>query len=117
MDDGAVFDKSGFANGESQGGATATSLKDGAPGGDQPSSVNVSADQLRSIIERIENLEAEKKEIADQIKEVFGEAKGNGFDVKTLRKIVALRKKKPEERSEEEAMLDLYMSALGMLAA
>lgn len=116
MDDGAVFDNGGFANGESSGSATATSLKDGAPGQDQASSLTVSAGQLRSIIERVENLEAEKKEVAEQIKEVFAEAKSNGFDVKTLRKIVAIRKKKPEERSEEEAMLDLYMSALGMLA-
>lgn len=79
--------------------------------------VNVSADQLRSIVERVETLEAEKQEIAEQIKEVFAEAKSNGFDVATLRKIVALRKKKPEQRSEEEAMLDLYLylSALGML--
>ena len=111
----AVFDNGGFANGESAGGATVHNLKDGAPGEDQASSLTVSAGQLRAIIERVENLEAEKKEIADQIKEVFGEAKSNGFDVKALRKIVALRKKKPEERSEEEAMLDLYMSALGML--
>ncbi|MEL6978642.1 MAG: DUF2312 domain-containing protein [Pseudomonadota bacterium] len=90
-------------------------MESGAPGADAPSSTSVSADQLRSIIDRIERLEIEKKEVADQIKEVFAEAKGNGFDVKTLRKIVSLRKKKPEERSEEEAMLDLYMSALGML--
>ena len=117
MDDGAVFDKGGFSGGESAGGATVTSLEHGAPGGDAPSSLTVSAGQLRSIIERVENLELEKKEIADQIKEVFAEAKSNGFDVKTLRKIVAIRKKKPEERSEEEAMLDLYMSALGMLPA
>lgn len=78
-------------------------------------SITVSAGQLRSIVERVENLETERKEIAEQIAEIYGEAKSNGFDVKTLRKIVALRKKKPEERSEEEAMLDLYLSALGML--
>lgn len=77
--------------------------------------VTVSAGQLRSIIERVERLEEEKREIAEQIKEVFGEAKSNGFDVKTLRKIISLRKKKPAERSEEEAMLDLYLNALGML--
>lgn len=82
---------------------------------DGPSALTVSASQLRSIIERVERLEAEKKEIADQIGEVFAEAKSNGFDVKTLRAIVALRKKRPEQRSEEEAMLDLYLSALGML--
>lgn len=78
------------------------------------STVQVAADQLRTIIERIERLEEEKKEVAEQIKEVYAEAKGNGFDTKTLRKIVALRKKDPNERSEEEAMLDLYMHALGM---
>ena len=75
----------------------------------------VPAAQLRAIVERIERLEEEKKAVAAQIKEVYDEAKGNGFDVKTLRKIVQLRRKKPEERTEEEAMLDLYMHALGML--
>ncbi|MEM6440461.1 MAG: DUF2312 domain-containing protein [Pseudomonadota bacterium] len=79
------------------------------------SATTVAADQLRSIVERIERLEDEKKEVAGQIKEVYDEAKANGFDVKTLRKVVSLRKKKPEERSEEEAMLDLYLNALGML--
>jgi len=78
------------------------------------STVQVAADQLRTIVERIERLEEEKREVAEQIKEVYAEAKGNGFDTKTLRKIVALRKKDPSERSEEEAMLDLYLSALGM---
>ena len=82
---------------------------------DAPSSVTVSAGQLRSIIERIEESRGREEEIAEQIKEVYGEAKANGFDTKTLRKVVALRKKKPEERSEEEAMLDLYLNALGML--
>lgn len=71
--------------------------------------------QLRSIIERIERLEEEKKTIADDIKEVYAEAKGNGFDTKTLRKVVTLRKKDQAEREEEEAMLDLYMGALGMI--
>ena len=82
---------------------------------DDFSNVTVAAGQLRAIVERIERLEEEKKEVAGQIKEVYEEAKGNGFDVKTLRKVIALRKKKPEERSEEEAMLDLYLNALGML--
>jgi len=81
---------------------------------DDFSTVQVAADQLRTIVERIERLDEEKREVAEQIKEVYAEAKGNGFDTKTLRKIVALRKKDPSERSEEEAMLDLYMSALGM---
>lgn len=74
----------------------------------------IARDQLRSIVERIERLEQEKKDLSDDIKEVYGEAKGNGFDVKTLRQIVRLRKQDSEQRSEEEAMLDLYMEALGM---
>ncbi len=81
------------------------------------SATTVAAGQLKAIVERIERLEEEKKEVADQIKEVYAEAKGNGFDAKTLRKVVALRKKPAEERSEEEAMLDLYMHALGMIPA
>ncbi|WP_068313345.1 DUF2312 domain-containing protein [Polycladidibacter hongkongensis] len=75
----------------------------------------VAADQLRSFIERIERLEEEKKVIADDIKDVYAEAKGNGFDVKVMRKIVSLRKRKPHEREEEEAVLDLYLHALGMI--
>ena len=84
---------------------------------DAPAShlTEASKEKLRQTIERIERLEEEKKEVAEQIKEVYGEAKANGFDGKTLRKIVALRKKPSEEREEEEALLDLYMSALGML--
>lgn len=81
------------------------------------SATTVASGQLKAIVERIERLEEEKKEVAEQIKEVYAEAKGNGFDVKTLRKVVSLRKKKPEERSEEEAMLDLYLHALGMIHA
>ena len=69
--------------------------------------------QLKSIIERIERLEQEKSEIAEQVKEVFAEAKGNGFDVKILRKVVRLRKQDRARRQEEEAILDLYLSALG----
>ncbi len=69
--------------------------------------------QLKSIIERIERLEQEKSEVAEQIKEVFAEAKGNGFDVKILRKIVRLRKQDRAKRLEEEAILDLYLSAMG----
>jgi uncharacterized protein (UPF0335 family) len=75
----------------------------------------VARDQLRSIVERIENLDAEKKAIADDIKEVFAEAKGNGFDVKTLRTVIRLRKQDKAERQEQEALLDVYLSALGML--
>jgi len=76
--------------------------------------LNVTAQtQLKSIIERIERLEQEKSEIAEQIKEVFAEAKGNGFDVKILRKVVRMRKQDRAKRQEEEAILDLYLSALG----
>ena len=71
--------------------------------------------QLKSIVERIERLEEEKKTIAGDIKEVYAEAKGNGFDTKILRKLISIRKKDRHEREEEDAILDLYMSALGML--
>lgn len=71
--------------------------------------------QLKSIIERIERLEQEKSEIAEQIKEVFSEAKGNGFDVAILRKVIATRKLDAAKRQEAEAILDLYLSALGMV--
>ena len=76
-------------------------------------SQTVAAGQLRTIIERIERLEEEKKTIADDIKEVYAEAKGNGYDVKVLRKVVALRKRDLDERKEEEAILDLYLQAVG----
>ena len=79
------------------------------------STTAVAAGQLKSIIERIERLEEEKKAVAEQIKEVYAEAKANGFDTKTLRKVVSLRKRSTEERQEEEALLDLYLHALGML--
>jgi uncharacterized protein (UPF0335 family) len=69
--------------------------------------------QLKSIIERIERLELEKAEVAEQIKEVFAEAKGNGFDVKILRKVVRIRKQDRAKRLEEDAILDLYLSAIG----
>lgn len=72
-------------------------------------------DQLKSIVERIERLEEEKKTISDDIRDVYAEAKGNGFDVKALRAIVRMRKQDPNERAEEEAVLETYMQALGML--
>lgn len=79
-----------------------------------PDVLNATAQgQLKSIIERIERLEQEKSEIAEQIKEVFAEAKGNGFDVKVLRKVVRIRKQDRAKRMEEEAILDLYLSAIG----
>ena len=73
----------------------------------------IASDELRQFIERIEHLEAEKKDIAEQIKEVYAEAKGNGFDVKILRKVIRIRKMDAAERSTEEEMLDLYLSAVG----
>ena len=76
---------------------------------------SVARDQLRSIVERIERLGEEKKAIAEDIRDVFAEAKANGFDVKTLRTVVRMRKIEAAERQEQEAMLDLYLSALGML--
>lgn len=75
---------------------------------------SVAGEQLRALIERIERLEEEKKDLANDIKEVYGEAKGNGFDTKVLRKLVSLRKQDMSERLEQEAVLDLYMHALGM---
>lgn len=76
----------------------------------------VAGDQLKSIVQRIERLEEEKKTIADDIKEVYAEAKGNGYDVKVLRKVIALRKRDLDERKEEEAILDLYLQAVGETA-
>jgi uncharacterized protein (UPF0335 family) len=75
----------------------------------------IAAAQLRSIVERIERLEEEKKAIADDIKDVYGEAKGNGFDTKVLRTIIRLRKQDASEREEQDAILDLYKAALGMV--
>lgn len=72
-------------------------------------------DQLKAVIERIERLEEEKKAIADDVKDVYAEAKANGFDVKALRSIVRLRKQDIDERKEHDAILETYMNALGML--
>ena len=74
----------------------------------------VSRDQLRAFVARIERLDEEKKTIADDIKDILGEAKSMGFDTKAIKKIIALRKKDENERAEEEAILDTYMRALGM---
>ena len=72
-------------------------------------------DQLKAFVERIERLEEEKKAIADDIRDVYAEAKGNGFDVKTLRVVVRLRKQDADQRKEHEAILETYMHALGMI--
>ena len=72
-------------------------------------------DQLKSIIERIERLEEEKKATSDDIRDVYAEAKGNGYDVKALRTVIRLRKQDANERAEQETILETYMQALGML--
>jgi uncharacterized protein (UPF0335 family) len=79
-----------------------------------PSSYRVTADELRQFIERFERLEMEKKDIADQQKEVMAEAKARGYDTKVMRKVIALRKREPDDIAEEEAVLDMYKQALGM---
>lgn len=81
----------------------------------EASSTGIAQGQLRSIVERIERLEEERSTIAADIKEVYAEAKGNGFDTKILRKVVRLRKVDRSEREEEEALIDLYLHALGMI--
>jgi uncharacterized protein (UPF0335 family) len=73
----------------------------------------IQGDQLKSIVQRIERLEEEKKTISDDIKEVYSEAKANGYDVKVLRKVISIRKRDLRERREEEAILDLYLQAVG----
>ncbi|GLQ56890.1 DUF2312 domain-containing protein [Devosia nitrariae] len=78
---------------------------------------SVAQDQLRAFIERIERMEEEKAAIAADIKEIYAEAKGNGFDTKVIRQIVRIRKQDANERLEQEALLELYMAALGMVNA
>ena len=77
----------------------------------------VARDQLRAFVKRIERLEEEKKTIADDIKDVYGEAKAMGFDTKVLRKVISIRKLDQNERMEQEAVLDTYLHALGMAEA
>lgn len=80
----------------------------------EPSGHRFAKDQLKSFVERIERLEEEKKATADDIRDVYTEAKGNGFDVKTLRTVIRLRKQDVAERKEQEAILETYLHALGM---
>lgn len=84
---------------------------------EQEPTTSFARDQLKAIVERVERLEEEKKAISDDIKDVFAEAKANGFDVKALRTIIRLRKQDADERKEHEAILEVYMHALGMLTA
>ena len=92
--------------------ATATAIKDKPKDG---TSTRFAKDQLKAIVERIEHLEEEKKAISDDIRDVYAEAKGNGYDVKALRTIVRLRKQDKDERAEQEAILETYLHALGMI--
>lgn len=78
---------------------------------------SVAQDHLRAFIERIERMEEEKDAITEDIREIYAEAKGNGFDTKILRQIVKIRKQDANERAEQEAILELYMAALGMASA
>jgi uncharacterized protein (UPF0335 family) len=81
---------------------------------DPTDSYSVTAEELRQFIERIEQLDAEKADLAEQQKEVMAEAKGRGYDTKVIRKVIALRKRKPDEIAEEEAIMEMYKTALGM---
>jgi uncharacterized protein (UPF0335 family) len=81
---------------------------------DKIDSYTVTADELRQFIERFEQLEAEKADVAEQQKELMAEAKGRGYDTKVMRKVIALRKRKPDDIAEEEAIMDMYKAALGM---
>ncbi|MFT3689704.1 DUF2312 domain-containing protein [Paenirhodobacter sp.] len=76
---------------------------------------NVTADELRQFIEQYEHLEAEKKDITEQQKEIMSEAKGRGYDTKVIKKIIALRKRDKDDIAEEEAILDIYKAALNMI--
>src|ERR1700721_135463 len=82
---------------------------------DEQTAHRFAKDQLKAFVERVERLEEEKKAIADDIRDVYAEAKGNGFDVKALRAVVRLRKQDVDERKEQEAILETYLHALGML--
>jgi uncharacterized protein (UPF0335 family) len=89
--------------------ATSAAVRDDEP------ATKFAKDQLKSIIERIERLEEEKKTLSDDIRDVYAEAKGNGYDVKALRTIVRMRKQDANERQEQETILETYLHALGML--
>lgn len=78
-------------------------------------SYSIAADELRAFIERLERLEAEKKDIADQVKEVYAECKGRGYDTKVVKKVLSLRKRDKDDIAEEEAVLEMYKAALGMI--
>ena len=91
--------------------ATAAAVKEDA----EQTAHRFAKDQLKAFVERVERLEEEKKAIADDIRDVYAEAKGSGFDVKALRTIIRMRKEDADERREHETILETYMHALGML--
>ena len=91
--------------------ATAAAVKEDA----EQTAHRFAKDQLKAFVERVERLEEEKKAISDDIRDVYAEAKGNGFDVKALRTIIRMRKEDPNERQEQETILETYLQALGML--
>lgn len=82
---------------------------------DAADAYNVTADELRQFIERYEQMESEKKDITEQQKELMAEAKGRGYDPAVMKQVIALRKRKPDEIAENEAVLEMYKSALGMV--
>ena len=91
--------------------ATAAAVKEDA----EQTAHRFAKDQLKAFVERVERLEEEKKAISDDIKDVYAEAKGNGYDVKALRTIIRMRKEDPNERAEQETILETYLQALGMM--
>ena len=93
--------------------ATATAATAAAK--DEQTAHRFAKDQLKAFVERVERLEEEKKAISDDIRDVYAEAKGNGFDIKTLRVVVRMRKEDADERKEHEAILETYLHALGMI--
>jgi uncharacterized protein (UPF0335 family) len=90
-------------------------MPDGSPVSKKVKAGPISADRLKSFIERIEKLEEERKAISGDIRDVYTEAKGVGYDVKTMRKIISIRKQDAAERDEQEQLLDVYKHALGMI--
>ena len=89
-------------------------MSDATEGHNSASTGGIAADRLRSIVERIERLEEERKALGGDIRDIYAEAKSAGFDVKVLRALVSLRKKEPADVEEQETLLDVYRRALGM---
>lgn len=124
-EDGLGLDDEGFSPGDTDSRPKQAAKKGAGKGGNGRSlsktdnsgsdAHGVARDQLRAFCERIERLEEEKKTIADDIRDVYGEARAMGFDTKIMKKVIALRKKDDQQRMEEDLILDTYLSALGMI--